>query len=129
MSPPWPPRPATHIAIVGPCASGKSTLVEGLRGHGLQARQIAQEHSYVPAMWQILARPQLLVYLHASYAACTARKQLNWSEGEYQVQLARLSHARAHCDVLVNTDGLSPEQVLQAVLAGFGHGHGPQGTV
>lgn len=121
-------RPASDIAIVGPCASGKSTLVEGLRLHGLQARQIAQEHSYVPAMWQILTRPRVLVYLHASYPACTSRKQLNWTEKEYQAQLARLAHARQYCDILVETDALSPEQVLQAVLAGLGHGGRP-GTV
>jgi hypothetical protein len=121
-------RPATDIAVVGPCASGKSTLVEGLRLHGLQARQIAQEHSYVPAMWQILARPRVLVYLHASYAVCTARRQLNWSEAEYQTQLARLAHAHENCHILVETDAMSPEQVLQAVLAGLGHDGGP-GTV
>ncbi len=119
---------ASDIVVVGPCASGKSTLVEGLRQNGLQARQIAQEHSYVPAMWQILSRPRVLVYLHASYAACTTRRHLNWTEGEYQTQLGRLAHARQHCDILVETDGLSPEQVLQTVLAGLGRGAGP-GTV
>jgi hypothetical protein len=103
-------------------------LVEGLRRNGLAARQIAQEHSYVPAMWQILARPRVLVYLHASYAACTARKHLDWSEAEYRAQLTRLAHARQHCDILVETDAMSPEQVLEAVLSGLARG-GEPGTV
>jgi cytidylate kinase len=111
--------PSSDIAIVGPCASGKSTLAEGLRRNGLAARQIAQEHSYVPSMWQILAHPRVLVYLHASYAACTARKNLDWTEREYQAQLDRLAHARQHCDILVDTDKMSPEQVLSSVLDGL----------
>lgn len=128
MSPQAVARPVSDIAVVGPCASGKSTLVEGLRQRGLQARQVAQEHSYVPAMWQILARPRVLVYLDASYPVCTARRSLDWTEGEYQIQLARLAHARQHCDILVETDGMSPAQVLQAVLDGLGERDGA-GTV
>jgi hypothetical protein len=115
--------------VVGPCASGKSTLVGALRRYGIQARQIAQEHSYVPAMWQILARPDILIYLNASYPTCTARKALDWSEREYLEQLQRLRHARQHCNLLVDTDGLTPEAVLEAVLHGLGLGPGVGGTV
>ena len=128
MSPLLAARPASDIVVVGPCASGKSTLVEGLRLHGIRARQIAQEHSYVPAMWQILARPRFLVYLQASHAACTARKQLDWTPREYQEQIDRLAHARQHCDLLVDTELLTPEQVLAAVLKGLDHA-GIRGTV
>lgn len=103
--------------MVGPCAAGKSTLVEGLRRHGLQARQIAQEHSYVADMWQRLSRPETLVFLDASYQTCTRRKQLRWLVREYDEQQRRLAHARDHCDILLATDELTPGEVLQRVLS------------
>jgi len=54
------------LAVVGPCAAGKSTLIEGLRQHGYQARHVAQEHSYVPEMWKLLTSPDYLIYLDVS---------------------------------------------------------------
>jgi deoxyadenosine/deoxycytidine kinase len=113
-------RPGLRVAIVGPCASGKSTLAAGLQQHGYLARQIAQEHSYVPAMWQRLTRPDALVYLDASYETCTRRKRLDWLPSEHAEQLHRLRHARQYCDVYINTDDLSPEQVLTRALAALG---------
>lgn len=107
------------IAIVGPCAAGKSTLVAGLRASGHLGRQIAQEHSYVPQMWRIIRRPDALVFLDASYEICTERKQLNWSQAEYAEQQKRLAHARQHCDFYLNTDDLSEKEVLEQVLLHF----------
>lgn len=109
-------RPAGGIAIVGPCAAGKTTLARGLQALGYAARQIAQEHSYVPDMWQRLSRPDLLVFLDASYETCTARKHLNWTRGEYHEQLRRLAHAREHCDLYLDSEGLQVDQVLQQAL-------------
>ena len=40
-----------RIAVVGPCASGKSTFAKALKAAGYEARHPAQEHSYVPNMW------------------------------------------------------------------------------
>ena len=104
------------IAIVGPCAAGKSTLARALQYRGLGARQIAQEHSYAPSMWQHLSRPDLLIFLDASYEVCTQRKNLNWLPRDYTKQVHRLEHARKHCHIYVNTDGLTPEEVLEQVL-------------
>ena len=106
-----------RIAIVGPCASGKTTLAEGLRRHGYNARQIAQEHSFVPDMWQVLTKPDVLIFLDASYPFCTERKSLNWLPSEYDEQQHRLRHARQHCDIYQLTDDLTPDSVLKAVLA------------
>jgi deoxyadenosine/deoxycytidine kinase len=114
------------IAIVGPCAAGKSTLAARLRQAGWSARQIAQEHSYVADMWQVLTQPDVLVFLDASYEVCTQRKQLNWTPAEYQEQQRRLRHARAHCDVYLDTTGLTPEEVARRVSASLPGGQ-PQG--
>jgi cytidylate kinase len=108
--------PDLMIAIVGPCGAGKSTLADALQARGFNARQIAQEHSYVASMWQILTKPDVLVYLDASYEVCTHRKNVNWLEREYSTQIHRLRHALEHCHVYVDTSSLNPTQVLEKVL-------------
>ena len=104
------------IAVVGPCASGKTTLVEGLVRHGFKARQIAQEHSYVPKMWEILTKPDVLIYVDASFESCTERKQLNWAMKDYERQIERLTHARQHCDIFLDTEGISAQEALERAL-------------
>jgi cytidylate kinase len=111
-----PPVNKPLIGIVGPCGSGKSTLSAGLQSQGYTCRHIAQEHSYVQAMWQKIARPDVLIYLAASFPISTARRQLNWRKEDHDEQLRRLAHAREHASLYVDTDDLSPEQVLQRVL-------------
>jgi len=108
------------IAIVGPCASGKSSLAQGLEKQGIRAKQVVQEHSYVPKMWQVIARPDFLIYLDASFQACSQRKNLNWQQREYDEQLKRLAHAKENCDLLVHTDDLSEADVLRKVLSELG---------
>jgi cytidylate kinase len=112
MEPPSKPL----IGVVGPCGSGKSTLIAGLERYGYACRHIAQEHSYVQAMWQIISRPDLLIYLGASFPISTKRRRLDWQEKEYQNQLHRLSHAREHAHLIIDTDDLTPEEVLQKAL-------------
>jgi len=112
MEPPGKPL----IGVVGPCGSGKSTLISGLEPFGYACRHIAQEHSYVQAMWQIISRPDLLIYLAASFSVSTARRKLDWREKDYQEQLRRLAHAREHAHLIIDTDNLTPEQVLQKAL-------------
>lgn len=105
------------IGLVGPCAAGKSTLAQRLRAMGYQAKHIAQEHSYVPYMWQRITNPDILIYLSVSYQNTLIRRNMSWSEAEYQVQLQRLRHALAHADVVIDTDPLTPDQVLERVLS------------
>lgn len=111
-----PPGNQPLIGIVGPCGSGKSTLLAGLTKYGYACRHIAQEHSYVPAMWQKITKPDILIYLNASFPVSTARRQLNWQKEDHDEQLRRLQHARQHAHLFVDTDHLTPEQVLQTVL-------------
>ncbi len=110
-------RGRPQIVIVGPCGAGKSTLAQALRSRGLQARQIAQEHSFAPAMWQHLSKPDILIYLDASYETCSQRKNLSWLPKEYTNQIHRLQHARQHSHIYVNTDNLKPDEVVDHVLS------------
>jgi len=106
------------IAVVGVCASGKSTLVAALRARGFNARQVAQEHSYVPDMWLRITRPDLLIYLDAGLAAIRRRRQqADWEEWLLEQEVERLRHARAYCDLYINPDDLAPDEVLEQVLA------------
>jgi cytidylate kinase len=111
-----PPGNRPLVGVVGPCGSGKSTLIDGLEGHGYACRHIAQEHSYVPTMWKVISKPDILIFLHASFPVCTARRRLNWHLKDYEEQFRRLSHARQHAHILIDTDDLTPEQVLQKAL-------------
>lgn len=111
-----PPSKSRLIGVVGPCGSGKSTLIAGLEKRGYACRHIAQEHSYVQAMWQIVSKPDILIYLHSSFPVSTARRKLDWREKDYEEQSRRLSHAREHAHIIIDTDDLTPEQVLQKAL-------------
>jgi deoxyadenosine/deoxycytidine kinase len=111
-----PPGKRPLIGVVGPCGSGKSTLIAGLEKQGYACRHIAQEHSYVQAMWQIISKPDVLIYLHASFPVSTARRKLNWQLKDYEEQSRRLSHARHHAHIIIDTDDLTPEKVLQTAL-------------
>ncbi len=108
------------IGLVGVCGSGKSTLAAGLAQHGIAVRQIAQEHSYVPHMWQCIAQPDVLILLEASYPVTLQRKPFHWEEKEYQQQMQRLRHARQHADLCIDTDTLNAGQVLAQVLEFLG---------
>jgi deoxyadenosine/deoxycytidine kinase len=104
------------IGLVGVCGAGKSTLKNNLANYPYRVRQIAQEHSYVPDMWERLANPDVLIFLEASYPISQHRKSFSWTEAEYQEQLHRLRHAYRNADLFINTDEISPEEVLDQVL-------------
>lgn len=105
------------IAIVGPCAAGKSTLMAGLKPFGYNVRHVAQEHSYAPEMWQRITKPDVLIYLDVSYENSLKRKNLSWSEEEYLEEVHRLRHARQHADLYIDTNLLSPQQVLAQAIS------------
>jgi len=103
------------IGVVGPCAAGKSTLIAGLRLRGYKIRHIAQEHSYVKDMWKRITNPDILIYLDVSYPASCVRRNMDWTEREYEQEIFRLRDARAHANYYLNTDGLSIEEVFNRV--------------
>lgn len=109
------------IGIVGPCGAGKSTLASNLTRTGYSVRHIAQEHSYVPTMWQRITRPDILIYLDVSYENTIIRRSLDWTEGEYQDQLTRLRHARQHANYYLDTNYLDQDEVFNAVLSWLQH--------
>ncbi len=104
-----------QVVIVGVCSSGKSTLSRALKERGVSVRTCAQEHSYIPNLWQ-LRKPDVLVYLDASLHTIRRRRRPSWQQPVLDEQHRRLSHAREHCHIYVHTDGLSPQDVTSRVL-------------
>jgi len=106
-----------RIAVVGPCAAGKTTLVQALCARGYEARECVQEHSYVPTMWQRISRPDVLIYLDVPLPAIRQRKpRSDWTPAILDEQRRRLAHARAGCDLYLQTQDLTPQEVLQRVV-------------
>jgi len=104
------------IGVVGACGSGKSSLVDRLNERGYQARHIAQEHSFAASMWQRIVKPDILVFLHVSYPLTLQRKHFTWAISEYEEQILRLRHARQHADLVIDSDNLTPDEVLRVML-------------
>lgn len=90
--------------------------MRNLQGKGYICRHIAQEHSYVPKMWQKLVNPLVLIYLDVSYEVSLQRRPLNLSLSEFDEQKRRLMHAYQNADIYLFTDSLSPEEVYKKIL-------------
>lgn len=116
-----PPRPSDSrrddrlIVVVGPCASGKSTLVNGLRTLGYRAMVSGQEHSEIPTLWR-RSRPDITIGLVVDLATIRARRSPEWSESIYQRQQARLRDAYAASDLRIDTSSHDSSATLAAVV-------------
>lgn len=106
-----------RLAIVGPCSSGKTMLAKQLKALGYTVRQPAQEHSYVPSMWQRLSKPDLLIYLDVDYTHARLRRpHIDGGPQRVAEQRQRLAHAHAHADFYMDTSGKTPEEIYTAVI-------------
>ncbi len=115
------PDPVTsktlRIAVVGPCSCGKSTLTRALKAAGYNARHPAQEHSYVPNMWQRITQPDVLIYLDVDYPNARLRRpHIDGGPQRLAEQHHKLRHARQECDFYLDTSGLSVVEVETAVF-------------
>lgn len=116
------PGPSAMVVIVGPCASGKSTLAEALRLRGFAVRIVAQEHSAVPDLWK-RSSPDILIALDVDLEHLRQRRSPTWLEPVYVNQRYRLRNAFAAADLMVDTSALSAEDVLEMVLAWLAASH------
>ena len=106
-----PPR----IVVVGHCAAGKSTLVNGLRDAGIDAYVSAQEHSIVPDLWNRRG-PDLLVFLDVDLDTIRRRRGRSWPASVYAMQERRLAPARGNADLEIRTSDVNTIETLSRTL-------------
>jgi broad-specificity NMP kinase len=105
-----------RVAIVGTCASGKSSVVARLRVRGVDAFAVAQEHSVVSELWNH-RQPDHVVVLEARLETVRARRDDPvWPEWIYDLQQERLISAREHADVVVQTDDRGLDEVVDTII-------------
>ena len=110
------PQSIGRISVVGPCASGKSTVVRALRMHGYDAHVTSQEHSAIPTLWS-RQDPSVLIALQADLESVRLRRRNpRWSRAVWQAQQDRLADAFAHADYLADTSNLNANQVVRDLL-------------
>ncbi len=105
-----------RIVVVGPCASGKSTLTNRLRDLGFDARVCGQEHSAIRHLWSRL-RPDLLIALDVDLRTLRRRRHPSWPECLYRVQRGRLEYAFRSANLSIDSSTVSAEGAVQQVLA------------
>ncbi len=88
----------------------------GLQARGYKPRHIAQEHSYVLDMWKRVTDPDVLIYLEVSYENTVLRKKLDWTVDEFTEESRRLRHALQNADLVIDTNPLTKEQVLEKAV-------------
>ena len=102
--------------MVGPCAAGKSTLVTALRALGYDAHVSGQEHSEIATLWQ-RSDPDVLIALDVDISAVRARRGGSWPEWLHDLQVRRLAAAARAADLAIDTSALSPQAVIDRVVA------------
>jgi GTPase SAR1 family protein len=109
------PKIPFRVVVIGPCASGKTTLVEGLKREGCDAVVCGQEHSEITNLWQH-SEPDLLVMLEVSLESIRVRRGEDWPESIYLAQLDRLRDARMAADLIIDTSIFSADQTRAIAL-------------
>ena len=114
--PAHPPETSPRVVLVGPCASGKSTLATRLAAVGIDARVCGQEHSAIRDLWKRM-QPDLLVALDVDLETLRERRSPTWPERLYEVQRARLAGAFAAADLVIDTAATDPDETAAQVVA------------
>jgi hypothetical protein len=105
-----------RVAVVGHCASGKTTLVGALRRAGYDAHAVAQEHSAIAWLWKH-SDPDVLIYIHVPLETVRARRGEEWPQAVYDAQEQRLADARTHADLILNSSAQSIRAMTDRALA------------
>lgn len=105
-----------RIVVVGPCASGKSTLARALTDAGYDAKVCGQEHSGVQDLWRRL-EGDVLVALDLDIETLRHRRGKSWSRDLLARQHERLAGAYAAADLIIDSGMHDQQEVLDAVTS------------
>lgn len=103
------------VVVVGVCGSGKTTLVRKLRDNGIEAYNVAQEHSCIKKLWKH-KNPNKVIMLDAKYDTIQKRRGVLWGKETLNEQHERLEDARNNSDLFIKTDDLTIAEVADVVL-------------
>ena len=104
-----------RIVVIGPCASGKTTLTQRLKALGYDARACGQEHSQISELWKH-SEPDVLIGLRIDLEALRIRRSPTWPANLYDTQQNRLASGYAHADLVIDADHRDADEVLERVL-------------
>jgi len=104
-----------RVVVTGVCVSGKTTLVKSLRELGIDAYNVAQEHSTIKKLWNH-KQPDILIVLDVRLESIHQRRIVPWGDDRLAVQRQRLCDAYEHADLHIQTDELSKDEIVQCVL-------------
>ncbi len=104
-----------RIVIVGPCASGKTTLAQALVARGFNASVCGQEHSEIRTLWNH-THPDVVIGLTVTLASLRLRRGAEWPESLYRRQLERLGDAFAVADLLIDTTSVDVDAAVNEVV-------------
>ncbi|MDQ3695432.1 MAG: hypothetical protein M3464_17655 [Chloroflexota bacterium] len=114
------PQPSPRIVVVGPCASGKTSLADGLRRHGYEVVVSGQEHSDIPHLWQRTG-PDVVIALAVDLASIRRRRHNDrWPAWLLARQRDRLRQAVAGATMRIDTSDRDPPAVLRLALSRLG---------
>lgn len=105
-----------RIVIIGPCASGKTSLSTRLQRRGYRAYACGQEHSEIPDLWRHQA-PDVVIGLHIDLETLRRRRSPTWPHDIYERQIARLRAGYARADLVIAADRIDQETVAERVIA------------
>ena len=112
MRPPDPRR----IVVIGPCASGKTSLTTRLQGLGYDALACGQEHSEIAELWKH-QQPDVVIGLRIGLQTLRQRRSDGWPEAIYSRQMTRLESGYRNADLVIDCDAVDQQAVMDRVIA------------
>jgi len=112
MRPPDPRR----IVVIGPCASGKTSLTTRLQRQGYDALACGQEHSEIAELWRH-QQPDVVIGLRIALDTLRTRRSDGWSEAIFGRQMTRLESGYRNADLVIDCDEIDQEAVMERVIA------------
>ncbi len=124
MQPPDPRR----IVVIGPCASGKTSLTTRLQHVGYDALACGQEHSDIAELWKH-QQPDVVIGLRIELDTLRRRRSEAWSEDIYTRQMTRLESGYRNAHLLIDCDAVDQQAVFDRVVGWLAeHPGGHQGA-
>lgn len=111
---------APRVVVVGTCASGKSSLVAGLKQAGVVATAVGQEHSAVRDLWQRSSPTHVIVLVTDVETIRERRQDPSWPHWLFEEQTARLVSAREGATLTIDTRSIGRDEVLRLTLSHLG---------